>query len=50
MVEHLWRYLNWNVTTKTDDFTKKDAQTIEFKISVLKDSKTKLRYIVHYWW
>lgn len=50
VVEHLWRYLNWDITEKTHDFTKKDAQTIEFRIPVPKDSETKLKYTVHYWW
>jgi hypothetical protein len=50
VVEHLWRYMNWQITSKTHDFTKKDAQTAEFKIPVPKNSESKLRYTVHYWW
>jgi hypothetical protein len=49
VVEHLWRYMNWEMTSKTNDFTKKDAQTVEFKIPVPKNSETKLKYTVHYW-
>ncbi|TRZ47138.1 hypothetical protein D4Q80_05000 [bacterium] len=50
VVEHLWRYLNWDITAKTHEFNKKDAQTIEFKIPVNADSEVKLKYTVHYWW
>ncbi len=50
VVEHLWRYTNWEMTQKTHDFTKKDAQTVEFKIPVPKDKEVKLTYTVHYWW
>jgi hypothetical protein len=48
--EHLWRYMNWEITSKTHDFSKKDAQMAEFKIPVKKNSETKLTYTVHYWW
>jgi hypothetical protein len=50
VVEHLWRYINWNITKKTHDFEKKDAQTVEFKIRLPKDSEVKLNYTVHYSW
>ncbi|MFH0838928.1 MAG: DUF4139 domain-containing protein [Candidatus Omnitrophota bacterium] len=50
VVEHLWRYANWKITVKTHEFTKKDAQTINFKVPVSKDSETKIAYTVKYWW
>jgi hypothetical protein len=50
VVEHLWRYNNWEMTAKTHEYTKKDAQTVEFKIAVPKNGETKLKYTVHYWW
>lgn len=50
VIEHLWRYINWEITSKTNDFTKKDAQTVEFKIPVPKNSEAKLTYTVHYWY
>ena len=34
VVEHLYRWSNWNITAKSDDFTKKDSQTIEFNVPV----------------
>lgn len=50
VVEHLWRYTNWKITNNSQEFTKKDAQTIEFKVPVLKNSETKVTYTVKYWW
>ena len=49
-VEHLYRWSNWNVTAKSDEFTKKDSQTIEFKVSVQPDEERTLTYTVHYSW
>ncbi|MEK6714854.1 MAG: DUF4139 domain-containing protein [Candidatus Omnitrophota bacterium] len=50
VVEHMWRYSNWKIIFNSQDYTKKDAQTIEFKALVPKDSETKISYTVKYWW
>ena len=50
VLEHLWRYSNWKIIEKSMEFNKKDAQTIEFKVPVAKDSETKVTYTVRYWW
>ena len=50
VVEHLYRWSNWNVTAKSDNFTKKDAQTIEFRIPVKPDEEKTVTYTVHYSW
>jgi hypothetical protein len=50
VVEHLYRWSNWNITTKSDDFTKKDSQTIEFRILVKPDEERTVTYTVHYSW
>jgi hypothetical protein len=50
VVEHLWRYSNWKLLYNSHDYTKKDAQTIEFKVTVPKNGETKIVYTVHYWW
>ncbi|MFH1655096.1 MAG: DUF4139 domain-containing protein [Candidatus Omnitrophota bacterium] len=50
VIEHLWRYSNWKILSTTHNFTKKDAQTIEFKVPVPKNGETKIIYTVHYWW
>src|ERR1039458_7991255 len=50
VVEHLYRWSNWNVTAKSDDFEKKDSQTIEFRIPVKPDEERIVTYSVHYSW
>jgi hypothetical protein len=50
VVEHLYRWSNWDITAKSDDFVKKDAQTIEFRIPVKPDEERTVTYSVHYSW
>ena len=50
VVEHLYRWSNWNVTKKSADFVKKDSQTIEFRVPVKPDEEKVLTYTVHYSW
>jgi hypothetical protein len=50
VVEHLYRWSNWEITAKSDDFTKKDSQTIEFRIPVKPDEERTVTYTVHYSW
>ena len=50
VVEHLYRWSNWNVTAKSDNFEKKDSQTIEFRIPVKPDEERIVTYSVHYSW
>ena len=50
VVEHLYRWSNWSVTAKSDDFVKKDSQTIEFRIPVKPDEEKTVTYTVHYSW
>ncbi len=50
VVEHLYRWSNWKVTAKSDEFAKKDSQTIEFRIPVKPDEEKTVTYTVHYSW
>jgi hypothetical protein len=50
VVEHLYRWSGWEITAKSDDFTKKDSQTIEFRIPVKPDEERTVTYSVHYSW
>ena len=50
VVEHLYRWSNWEITQKSDDFTKKDSQTIEFRVPVKPDEEKVVTYTVHYSW
>lgn len=49
-VEHLYRWTNWDISQKSDDFTKKDAQTIEFRVPIPADGEKTITYTVHYSW
>ena len=50
VVEHLYRWSNWEITAKSDDFKKTDAQTIEFRVSVRPDEEHTVTYTAHYSW
>ncbi len=50
VVEHLYRWSNWAITKKSDEFTQKDSQTIEFRIPVKPDEERSVTYTVHYSW
>ena len=50
VVEHLYRWSNWDIVEKSDDFTKIDAQTIEFRVPVKPDEERTVSYTVHYSW
>jgi hypothetical protein len=50
VVEHLYRWNNWDITAKSDDFKKTDAQAIEFRVPVKPDEERTVTYTVHYSW
>ena len=50
VVEHLYRWSNWEITAQSADFTKKDSQTIEFLVPVKADEEKIVTYTVHYSW
>jgi hypothetical protein len=50
VVEHLYRWNNWEITQKSDDFKKTDAQTIEFRVPLKPDEEKIMSYTVHYSW
>jgi len=50
VVEHLYRWINWEITAKSDDYQKKDSQTIEFPVQVEPDKEKTVTYSVHYTW
>ncbi len=50
VVEHLYRWSNWTLTAKSDNFKKTDAQTIQFDVPVAPDQERKVTYTVHYTW
>jgi hypothetical protein len=48
--ENLYRWSNWKILTKTHNFEKEDARTIDFPVKVPKDGETVVRYRVRYTW
>jgi len=50
VVEHLYRWTNWMIRTKSQDFEKTDSQTVEFKVPLKPDEEKTVTYKVHYWW
>ncbi|MEI7835004.1 MAG: DUF4139 domain-containing protein [Planctomycetota bacterium] len=48
--EPLYRWVNWNVTAKSDEFTKLDARTIVFDVTVEPDKEKTVTYTVEYTW
>jgi hypothetical protein len=50
VVEHLYRWINWQIVEKSDAFLKTDSQTIEFRIQVPAGEEKVITYKVHYTW
>lgn len=50
VVEHLYRWVNWDIPDKSDEFTKTDAQTIEFRVKLAPDEEKVITYTAHYDW
>ncbi len=50
VTEGLYRWMNWQVTEKSHDFIKTDAQKIEFRVGVPADGETVVTYRVRYDW
>jgi hypothetical protein len=50
VVEHLFRWVNWEIRQHSDAFSKLDAQKIEFRVKLEPDEEKTLTYSVHYSW
>ena len=50
VVEHLYRWSGWKVSDASHKWEKKDAQTIEFPVTVKKDGEAVITYTVKYSW
>jgi hypothetical protein len=48
--EVLYRWSNWTILRKSQDYEKQDARTIHFPVKVAKESEAVLRYTVRYTW
>jgi hypothetical protein len=50
IVEHLFRWFTWDISEKSDAFTKTNAQSIEFRVQLKPNEEKKVRYTAHYSW
>lgn len=50
VVEHLYRWLNWDVPVHSDPFNKTDSKTIEFPITIAPGAEKTITYMAHYSW
>lgn len=50
VVEHLYRWTNWEIRQPSMDQKKTDAQTIEFRVSLKPGEERTVTYTVHYSW
>jgi len=50
VVEHLSRSRNWQMMQKSDEYTKRDSNTIEFPAVVPAHGQKTISYTVHYSW
>lgn len=48
--ERMFRWSEWDVTTTTDGFTKADARTIRWDVTLAPDEEKIIRYTVRYNW
>jgi hypothetical protein len=48
--EYLYRWSTWKITAKSHEYSKRDAQTIDFPLSIPADGEVKLTYTVRYTW
>jgi len=50
VVEHLYRWINWEIVETSNDFLKTDSQTIEFRINLPAGQEKVITYKAHYTW
>jgi len=50
VVEHMYRWVNWDLTSKTIEFKKNDSRTIEFRPTIQPGGESTIIYTVYYSW
>ncbi len=50
VVEHLYRWVNWEMVNPTSEFKKKDSRTAEFTVTIPPDGEKVITYTAHYTW
>ncbi len=50
VVEHLYRGKNWTISANSDEYQKKDSQTVEFPVTIAPDGEKVITYTARYTW
>ena len=50
VVEHLYRWITWDISAKSDPYRKTDSKTIEFPVTIPPDGEKTITYSAHYTW
>jgi len=50
IVEHLYRWTNWEIRKNSAPFQKVDSRTMEFTVQIPPDGEKTVNYQVHYSW
>jgi hypothetical protein len=50
VVEHLYRWITWDIPVHSDSFKKTDSKTIEFPVTIAPDEEKTITYTAHYTW
>ena len=50
VVEHLYRWNNWEVISESEKHLKTDAQTMEYRVTLPPDGEKTVTYTVRYTW
>ena len=50
VVEHLYRWTNWDIVKNSDPFNKLDSKTIEYRVHVPANGEKVVTYTAHYSW
>jgi len=50
VVEHMFRWSEWEILAESDEHAKLDAQTAEWRLAVPADEEVEMTYTVRYRW
>jgi hypothetical protein len=50
VLEHLYRWITWDISAKSEPYRKTDSKTIEFLVTIPPDGEKAITYTAHYTW
>ena len=50
VVEHLYRWITWDIPVSSDGYKKRDSQNVEFAVTIPPDGEKTITYTAHYTW